>query len=174
MKATPDRSRLLENEMQYRIEEAPEGSGWILMREGEGPQTVATFQPDEERTARVAAVLLNAREAGAPAPRAPQPAGTQNQPRPAPYGWDSTKTPAPRAVAPSQDDDGPTEYAAGGATVTVWPSGWAYVRFAAKPAAHVLESLRASGARWLGARKGWRLQADDLPAPFGARPEVLR
>lgn len=140
--------------MRFYVLECLTPAGWGLFIEGE-PAPVATFAAEHERTAQLCAVLLNAREATPHNVTTPTDAG-----RPV-----RLREPARDA---RMDDEGPDE-AAGphGSTVRVYgESGWAYVRFERKPAAHVLEELRGAGARWLGVRRGWRIQARDLPAAY--------
>jgi hypothetical protein len=147
----------------------------------------------EERTAQLVAVLLNAREA-APEDK-PTPKRIQRQRASGTGAWAGNDEPqagrvyslsglagggvaedvtpegygpGPRAVEPRRDDDGPdvSRTPCGGGTVTAWPSGLAYVRFTSKPAAWILEELREAGARWQGVRRGWKLQAENLPEGY--------
>lgn len=171
----------------------PELPAHVLEEDG---APVAYFE--DERTAALVAVLLNARE------QAPQtrPTKARNRrpsrsagsrgawggnDRPQPgrvydlsgvagggVAEDVTdRAPAGRATEPRQEDgEGPTTWdgPAEGCTVTAWPSGLAYVRFERKPDAHTLDALRSAGARWMGRRKGWRLLAENLPEGFNRSP----
>ncbi len=156
----------------------------------DGGEEVGHFH--EERTAQLVAVLLNAREA-APEDK-PTPKRIQRQRASGRGAWAGDDEPkagriysltglagggvaedvtdqersAPRAVEPRREDTGPEQMRTpcGGGTVTVWPSGLAYVRFTSKPEGWILEELREAGARWQGVRKGWKLQAENLPEGY--------
>ncbi len=168
----------------------PELPAHVLEKDGEA---AAYFE--DERTAALVAVLLNARET------APQTRPTRSRNRRpsrsagARGAWAGNDRPQPgrvyslsglagggvaedvteehRATEPRQEDDeGPTTWdgPAEGCTVTAWPSGLAYVRFERKPDAYTLDALRAAGARWMGRRKGWRVLAENLPEGFDRAP----
>ena len=89
----------------------------------------------------------------------------REQPKPKAKPKPSPKPAAPsRPVPPSEDE--PDTWEACGASINVWPSGRAYVRFPSRPDAAILEMIRGAGFRWRGVRRGWCGQASALPARF--------